>query len=91
MENLRRSTFLLCGSGFIFLKSLVFSLLCRFNCYCEKCRQPGSGQKTVAPLLWPEEIELEQAAFEDDNLNFKIKGEEHICTIPGEILQKFVR
>jgi len=63
----------------------------RFNCYCAECRQASSGQKTVEPLFWPEEIELEKATFEDNNLIYKIKGEQHEGIIPGDVLRKFVR
>ncbi|CBY09584.1 unnamed protein product [Oikopleura dioica] len=66
------------------------ALWLRFNCYCAECRQASSGQKTVEPLFWPEEIELEKATFEDNNLIYKIKGEQHEGIIPGDVLRKFV-
>ncbi|CAG5079503.1 Oidioi.mRNA.OKI2018_I69.PAR.g9268.t1.cds [Oikopleura dioica] len=63
----------------------------RFNCHCGDCRQKGSGQKTISPLSWPSDLELEAAFFVDDVLKFRIKGEDHEGMIPGEVLRKFVR
>ena len=63
----------------------------RFNCHCPECRQQGSGQKTLSPLVWPEDIKLQEAFFENDELKFSIKGEDHQGVIPGQVLRKFVR
>ncbi|CAG5109656.1 Oidioi.mRNA.OKI2018_I69.chr2.g4171.t1.cds [Oikopleura dioica] len=63
----------------------------RFNCHCPDCKQEGSGQKTISPSDWPEEIKLEYAAFEGDFFKFRIEGEDHEGMIPGEMLRKYLR
>ncbi|CBY13864.1 unnamed protein product [Oikopleura dioica] len=73
------------------LEKVDFSALwLRFNCHCPECRQQGSGQKTLSPLVWPEDIKLQEAFFENDELKFSIKGEDHEGVIPGQVLRKFV-
>ena len=50
----------------------------RWNCECSKCKQKGSGQKTMDPLSWPDSIEYEDIWLENDLIKFKLKNDDHI-------------
>ena len=51
---------------------------------------PGSGQKTLNPLDWPQSIELENIWFEDDLIKFKLQNNDHIGEFFGTLKDKLM-
>ena len=71
------------------IKQDISAIWLRWNCACEQCLQPSSGQKILNPLDWPEEIILKSCTVENNKLKFTIYGEEdHIGEIPLDLLRR---
>ena len=66
------------------------ALWLRWNCSCNHCVQPSSGQKLLNPAQWPAQIEIEECWIADEFVRFKLKNDNHEGMIPVKELEEFI-
>ncbi|XP_071481972.1 2-(trimethylamino)ethylphosphonate dioxygenase-like [Diadema antillarum] len=63
----------------------------RYNCHCERCIQPLTGQKIVTILDYPNQLTIQSASLEQDGTYIVIQFNEeddHECVLPVEWLKQ---
>lgn len=60
----------------------------RYQCHCEKCKQPNSGQRLIAGHSLPQLLSIKSAEVAGDFLNVTWTEDEHVGQIPLDVLRE---